>query len=116
MYLPRTHISGEMEDVSDIRSVKSSDDAESGHMDMITKLRSRKERRFTTSWGPEGFKNSRHPLSIMVCTYTCTQIHCSNRCASHWFKGAIARAFMYVELTHSQPKVATRASSRLSHC
>ncbi|CAI8048714.1 Transient receptor potential cation channel subfamily A member 1 homolog [Geodia barretti] len=56
----------EQEDLSDSRSVKSSDDAEAGHVDMITKLRSRKGRRFTTSWGPEGFRKSRHSLSVMV--------------------------------------------------
>ena len=30
-------------------------------------------------------------------------------------KGAIAQASMYVELTHSQPKVATRVRLRLSY-
>ena len=58
----------EWEMTSDSRSVdgQSSDNPEAGHIDMITKLRSRKGRRFTTSWGPMGFVKSRHPLSIMV--------------------------------------------------
>ena len=43
-----------------------SKDIRSGHVQMISKLRRQKGQRFTTSWGPEGFKKSLHPLSVMV--------------------------------------------------
>ena len=43
-----------------------SEDAESGPVDMITKLRGRTGNGFTTNWGPVGFRKDRHPLSIMV--------------------------------------------------
>ena len=49
----------------------SEEEIEEGYVDMITKLRGRKGRRFTTSWGPEGFTKCRHPLSIMVCQPVC---------------------------------------------
>ena len=35
-------------------------------MDMITKMKFRSGHNFSTSWGPIGFRKSRHPLSLMV--------------------------------------------------
>ena len=61
---------GDLDEVlSESHKSSSSDNAESGHMDMVTKLRGRAGNGFTTSWGPAGFEKSRHPLSIMVCVY-----------------------------------------------
>ena len=55
-------------DSSDPKS-SSATDREDARADMVTKLKLReKKHSFTTSWGPVGFKKSRHPLSIMVCT------------------------------------------------
>lgn len=42
---------------------------EKHHVDLVMQERNG----FTTDWGPVGFKKKLHPLSIMVCTYTCTK-------------------------------------------
>lgn len=31
-------------------------------------VRQGRQRRYTTSWGPVGFKKANHPLAIMVCS------------------------------------------------
>ena len=77
---------------SEIRSQGkvSEEEAEEGHVDMITKLRRRKGRRFTTSWGPVGFTKLRHPLSIMV--HTCTSTYHIHVCSIHLSIGWLLEA------------------------
>jgi transient receptor potential cation channel subfamily A protein 1 len=53
---------GETNDLKSTSATKLDDT----HADMVTKLRFRSKHSFSTSWGPIGFKKSRHPLSIMV--------------------------------------------------
>ena len=53
---------GESVDLKSTSATKLDD----AHADMVTKLKTRGKHSFTTSWGPVGFKKSRHPLSIMV--------------------------------------------------
>lgn len=57
----------EIDEVSDpISQCDSSELTGVGNADVIKNLRGKKGRRFTTSWGPEGFNRAQHPLSIMV--------------------------------------------------
>ena len=75
----------EVEDSDSLPSSAKPDSSglEDGHVDMITKLKGRQRHNFTTTWGPEKFHKSRHPLSIMVCVseYECVSV---SQCISEW--------------------------------